>query len=68
MGTHTECGHCGIEHPSARPCPKWADPDTPPKERARLLRAKLARHRAADPHCTCNDCIAFAAGTDGRPA
>jgi hypothetical protein len=27
-------------------------------ERSRTA-AAFARHRAADPHCTCNDCIAY---------
>ena len=41
-----------------------ADVVTCPKCRRALAR-RLERHRAADPHCTCNDCMAhFTRGDD----
>jgi hypothetical protein len=38
-----------------------AETETCPRCRA-VMQRQLARHRAEDPHCTCNDCQQFESG------
>lgn len=51
-GRRSGCGFVEVTEAEAATCPRCMA----------SMQRQLARHRAADPHCTCNDCQAFASG------